>query len=309
VHLVTPRKRLPLRQSIYFDAIDQRQIFAIPRDEAVYIGTTDTNYHNDLDHPHTTREDASYLLQAVNRLFPKARLTLDDVTSSWAGLRPLIHEAGKAPSELSRKDEMFIAPSGLLSIAGGKLTGFRKMAQRTVDLVVKKRQPGRSLRECHTAQITLTGGNLDPENIPNYVQRLQHDYASITAATVEKLFYRYGTEACAVLAAGQRANAPDPEKALLKAELQYCIENEMTVTLSDFLIRRTGMLHFERDRIAPLLPWLLDEMAQLLHWNPAQKAANRKQWLEAYHSAVAFKGTEKPRLKRVSGAAMDKTEQ
>ena len=78
------------------------------------------------------------MLKAANRLFPQAELELKNVESSWAGLRPLIHKEGKSPSELSRKDEIFKADSGMISIAGGKLTGYRTMARKVVDLVMNK---------------------------------------------------------------------------------------------------------------------------------------------------------------------------
>jgi glycerol-3-phosphate dehydrogenase len=136
VHLVVSKDRLPLRQSVYFDIPgDGRMMFAIPRGKVVYLGTTDTSYTESPDHPLTTEEDVAYVLKATNHMFPAANLSPDDVISTWAGLRPLIHEDGKSPSELSRKDEIFVSASGLLSMAGGKLTGFRKMAERVVDMV------------------------------------------------------------------------------------------------------------------------------------------------------------------------------
>ena len=117
VHLVFPYEKLPVKQSVYFDIPDGRMMFAIPRGKVTYVGTTDTNFDKDKDHPHTTLADAIYLISAVNNMFPKINLDLEDIVSSWAGLRPLIHEEGKGASELSRKDEIFTSPSGLVSIA------------------------------------------------------------------------------------------------------------------------------------------------------------------------------------------------
>ncbi|MBW7462073.1 FAD-dependent oxidoreductase, partial [Paenibacillus sepulcri] len=123
----------PLHQAVYFDTPDKRMVFAIPRAGKTYVGTTDTTYTGNYEKPRMTKEDRDYLLRAVNALFPSVRLTAMDVESSWAGLRPLIHQEGKDPSEISRKDEIFRSPSGLLSIAGGKLTGYRKMAEAVVN--------------------------------------------------------------------------------------------------------------------------------------------------------------------------------
>ncbi|MDD7914145.1 glycerol kinase GlpK [Polaribacter sp. MSW5] len=137
VHIVFPHEKLPIQQSVYFDVEDGRMIFAIPRGRCTYVGTTDTNYSGDLNRVVATKEDAEYLIKAANNTFPNVNLTLEDVESNWAGLRPLIHEEEKDPSELSRKDEIFISDSGLISIAGGKLTGYRKMAHRVIDTVLK----------------------------------------------------------------------------------------------------------------------------------------------------------------------------
>ena len=101
-------------------------IFSIPRGRTTFIGTTDTNFDGSPDEVYASKEDATYLINAVNSTFPKVKLQLSDVESSWAGLRPLIHEDGKSASQLSRKDEIFESPTGLISIAGGKLTGYRK---------------------------------------------------------------------------------------------------------------------------------------------------------------------------------------
>ena len=126
VHLVVAHEKLPVKQSVYFDIPDGRMMFAIPRGKVTYFGTTDTNYQEDKNNVTTDLVDATYLISAVNNMFPDINISLDDVQSSWAGLRPLIHEEGKSASELSRKDEIFVSDTELISIAGGKLTGYRK---------------------------------------------------------------------------------------------------------------------------------------------------------------------------------------
>ena len=161
VHLVFPHEKLPVKQSVYFDVPDGRMMFAIPRGKVTYVGTTDTNYNNDKDKVQTDMADAIYLISAVNNMFPSINLEMDDIISSWAGLRPLIHEEGKSASELSRKDEIFISDSGLISMAGGKLTGYRKMAERVVNLLSKKmeEEEGIKVPECTTDQIPLCGND------------------------------------------------------------------------------------------------------------------------------------------------------
>lgn len=121
VHLVFDGKRFPLKNAMYFDTPfkDKRMMFAIPREEKVYVGTTDTFYDKDQREPGVTMEDVTYILNAVNQVFDIEPLTLADIESSWSGVRPLIHEEGKSPSEISRKDEIFHSETGLYSIAGG----------------------------------------------------------------------------------------------------------------------------------------------------------------------------------------------
>src|SRR5699024_5924070 len=107
IHLVFDQSRFPLQQAIYFDTPDGRMVFAIPREGKAYVGTTDTVFEGNIAHPTMTEADRDYVLQAIDFMFPSLNITVDDVESSWAGLRPLIGEEGKDPSEISRKDEIF----------------------------------------------------------------------------------------------------------------------------------------------------------------------------------------------------------
>ena len=121
---------------MYFDAIDKRMIFAIPRGNTTYIGTTDTKFSLNKHNIPILKSEVNYLLQSVNNYF-SAHLTIDDVISSWAGLRPLVKDEGKKITEISRKDEIIISKNGLITIAGGKLTGYRKMAERVLNKIFK----------------------------------------------------------------------------------------------------------------------------------------------------------------------------
>jgi glycerol-3-phosphate dehydrogenase len=119
--------------------------------------------------------DAIYLISAVNHMFPDINLELDDIISSWAGLRPLIHEEGKSASELSRKDEIFTSNTGLVSIAGGKLTGYRKMAERTVNRIAKQMEEdhGVLLDPCMTDKIPLCGSDFKKfKHVKKYIAQI-----------------------------------------------------------------------------------------------------------------------------------------
>lgn len=253
VHIVVPHSKLPVKQAIYFNVDDGRMIFAIPRGRTTYIGTTDTFYAGDKDEVFATREDATYLIAAVNANFPAVSLTLTDIESSWAGLRPLIHEEGKSASELSRKDEIFESPSGLISIAGGKLTGYRKMAERVVNLVIKKHFDGKPLSECKTHQLKLSGNSFkDFKEVRKFEVSLQkklNEY-NFPSHTTQYLVENYGQQVVIILDHwADRSAAEDVELSLLKSELFFCIQYEMVCSLQDFFVRRTGLINFDIQKV------------------------------------------------------------
>lgn len=254
VHLVFPKEKLPVKQSVYFDIPDGRMMFAIPRGKVTYIGTTDTNYNSDKDHVTTELADAIYLISAVNHMFPDIQLELDDIISSWAGLRPLIHEEGKSASELSRKDEIFTSDSGLVSIAGGKLTGYRKMAERTVNRISQKMEEdyGVELKACTTDKIPLCGNDFKKfKHVKKYIaelqERLQGD--GFTKYEAWYLVTTYGKQAETILELYANIKGGKPKERMIRAEAQFAIAQEMALNPLDFFIRRTGRLYFDIDSV------------------------------------------------------------
>lgn len=296
VHIVVPYERLPLQQSTYFDVKkDTRMCFAIPRGNVTYIGTTDTFYDSNVNQPYASLEDVEYLLEATNYVFPSVNLEPKDVESTWAGLRPLIYQEGKDPSELSRKDEIFYSDTGLISIAGGKLTGYRKMAERVVDAVLKtmhKKVPS------ITRSLTLGGGDFDStEAIHAYIYQLAGEAKQINvgAQHIQALVYRYGkhTEQIINKAYELYTQIRDAAQRLMYAEIWYSIHYEMSNNVSDFLIRRTGRLYFDRPMLEEWYPYVLDTMAQLLDWTEQQKAAAAATFEKEYYGVVNFRAEVK----------------
>jgi glycerol-3-phosphate dehydrogenase len=249
VHVVVAKERLPLRHAVYFDIGDGRMMFAIPRHRATYLGTTDTAYKGKPEDVCDEPADIEYILAGANRMFPSAKLTTSDVESTWAGLRPLIYEEGKSAGEMSRKDEVFVSPSGLISIAGGKLTGYRKMAEKVTDRVVSLlRASGIKFDRCTTDRIPLAA---DP--FPNKAEvdafkksLLQHLAAlHLPAFYVPYLVENYGKAALPIVEHAKRSGLKG-DAPLLAAERTYCFDNEMIVKEDDFLERRTGRRLFMR---------------------------------------------------------------
>lgn len=300
VHLTIPRQRLPLRQSVYFDVYkDKRMIFAVPREEVVYIGTTDTAYQGSPENPPIELADVTYLLDAVNHLFPEARLTPEDVISGWAGLRPLIYEEGKQPSQMSRKDEIITAKSGLISIAGGKLTGYRLMAEKAVDKAVEQLTTQENYKRKtkigpgFSANIKLCGVEYRTELELQKAREEFESQAKIMQFPVEemnKLFYRYGANTEIVLARNNSHKlSADQILNMLLAECWYAIHYEMCTCLTDFLIRRTGLLFFEKERADKYAAELNQWMAGHLDWDQAITERSLQEYQQISRDTVAFK--------------------
>ncbi|MBS3739614.1 MAG: FAD-dependent oxidoreductase [Psychroflexus sp.] len=275
VHLVFSRERFPLSQSIYFDVPDGRMIFAIPRGRATYVGTTDTTYKGDLNRVVATKDDANYLIDAVNNMFPKLNLKIDDIESNWAGLRPLIHEDGKDPSDLSRKDEIFVSDSGLVSIAGGKLTGYRKMAQRTIDEALKqfKKKRLKRLKPSTTKQIQLTSAPLkNLDDVKKYQKILTHKLENEGIDDDYQAWYltsNYGRQADIILKKMNFFINPTPIERLVRAELWYTVHHEMVNGLSDFFVRRTGRLYFDIESVRQFRHVVEEDLIKYLKWDEA----------------------------------------
>lgn len=281
VHLVFDQSRFPLSQAVYFDIPDGRMAFAIPREGKTYFGTTDTNYIGDTENPITTEADRQYLLNAANQMFPSLKLTHKDIESSWAGLRPLIQQEGKDPSEISRKDEIFVSDSGLISIAGGKLTGYRKMAEDVMNKTVElMHQEGmKPIGEyVNTRFIPISGGEFGgSNNMQAYVQEQISTgmKQGLTKQDATLLASRYGTNAPIIWSIAKDAIAwgkPFGLDALSSIMLQYAMHDEMTSKPDDYFIRRTGDMFFRVHEVEKWRDPVLRAMRAELGWTEAQLA-------------------------------------
>lgn len=315
VHLVIDKKRLPLEQAVYFDTPDGRMVFAIPRGNKTYVGTTDTNYNADIAKPRMTEEDRDYLIDCVNGIFPEVRLTKDDIESSWAGLRPLIHQEGKDPSQISRRDEIFESGSGLLSMAGGKLTGYRKMAEVVVDRIAADLSvvTGKQYSPCQTKNIPISGGEVGgSRNYASFVQsQIEHGQSiGLKADEAEKIARLYGMNSEIVfqmimtyqeaannggepdaLAASALNSAALQEAAAhlpmsIRAMIDYAVKYELAASPVDFFIRRTGTLLFDIDWVHRWKQPVVNYMAALLGWSAEERAKYEAELQEELHYAV-----------------------
>ncbi len=257
VHLVVPSARLPLKHTLNLKAADGRGIFVIPRGPSLYIGTTDTFYPDNSYWPEITTADVTYLLATVNRALPDADLTPADISSLWSGLRPLIAQPGRQPSEISRRDLIMQTDSGLVSIAGGKLTAFRRMAQRVVDHC--QQLLGAAVSNCRTDQEPLPGASLGMD-VAALRQTLRSSCSD--ADKLDRLVSLYGQEASGILAEGGD----------VAAEARFAVLTEGALHLEDYWARRSARMCFDTDAGMAALAPAAAAMAPLLGWSDAEQA-------------------------------------
>lgn len=273
IHIVINQSKLPLKQAMYFDAEDERMIFAIPRGQKVYVGTTDTFYEDDPIEPVATKEEVDYLLSCVNQIFPGISISEKDVESTWAGIRPLIFEKGKKPSEISRKDEIWTMKSGLMTIAGGKLTGYRAMAEQIVDQIVKKHR-FKHATPCITKELSLSGAlGLNSINFSAYVQNKAKEGMALglTLDEATSLALMYGSNVSKVFSYIESIKDSNVIPKPLYGQLLYSIYHEMCYTPSDFFIRRTGLLYFQIEEVERYKDAVIEIMSNIIGYSENER--------------------------------------
>jgi len=288
IHLILPRERLNVSRIVVMNAPDKRPVFVVPRGNVVFLGTTDTDYEGRFDDPWITLPDANYLLDSANNTFAVERLDLDDVVGAWAGLRPLLHQEGKKPSEISRKDEIMVGPTGLISIAGGKLTTYRKMAERIVDMVVQRlTERGESLPDkTGDSDTDLLSGGDTGDDVDAFTTRLMRRWPQVPADIVDRLVTLYGSHGERMVEA--MANDPvlarrcAPGSPLTHAEVAFTVREEMALTLEDVLERRTRLFLWDLYNGLTVAPTVARLMGDLLGWDTARTDAE----LAAYQQHV-----------------------
>jgi len=252
---------------------DKRMVFVVPWGDTTYVGTTDTDYDGPLDDPPCTPADVDYLLAAINGI-TEEKLSADDVVGTWAGLRPLLRTGRSSrTADLSRKHSVRVAPSGVVTVTGGKLTTYRRMAADAVDAAAQV--IGEHTGPSRTKHLRLFGG-----------EGIAPPTAALEPSTHEHLTGRYGTEAEVVrsltvdepgLAAPLVSGLP-----YLRAEAIYAVRHEMARTLDDVLSRRTRARLLARDASADAAAAVAELLAPDLGWSETERDAE----VDAYRAAI-----------------------
>lgn len=271
VHVVVPRARVGHRQAIIFPSpVDGRVMFILPSGDWTYIGTTETETEESPDAVEATGGDVIYLLRSANALFPGARLGPEDVIAAWAGLRPLVAAPDGGPAgAVSREHRVVRGREGLITIAGGKLTTWRAMAEDVLTEVgrtLRRREP-RSSREASRNE-PLPGG----EALRLDTFRREGLELGLEESTVDHLVRHFGAEAPALYSlCRERPALRDrihPAHPAIAAEVIHVVRREFALRVGDVMSRRIHLTTETADQGACAIQTVVRLMAEELGWTP-----------------------------------------
>jgi glycerol-3-phosphate dehydrogenase len=261
VHIILPFDKLPVTSAVLIPSKgEDRFLFVIPWHGRTLVGTTDSDYNGDYDDPDPTEEEISQLVESVAEYFPGSELNREDVISAFAGLRPLVGGGGASTKDLSRKEKIFEGCPNLISVIGGKLTTYRRISERVVDLVSRKLS--RSAGGSKTREIHLAGGPIADLELNDRVLKDSTRYG-LDKETIANLITDYGGYYQTVLDIAESeglASRLADELTAIEAEAVYSGRYEMASRPDDFLARRSRVALLLRDhgdssraRVAALL--------------------------------------------------------
>jgi len=267
-HLVFPHWTLPVAQAVtLIHPEDQRPVFVIPWEGAVLVGTTDLDHDQDmLREPAITEEEVSYLMEILGTYFPSLDISIDHCIASFAGIRPVLSEGKLAPSEESRDHVVWI-DKGLVTITGGKLTTFRRMAWDAIE-AVKPFLPSLFIPDRDTTVFPA------PPDIPGIDRGLSRN-------AWQHLFGRYGMAALGLVQAADPKDLREiPGTMTLWAELPFVAQQEQIRHLSDLLLRRVRIGILARDGGKEYLDRIQELCEPTLPWDKNRWKAERAYYLE-----------------------------
>ena len=295
VHLVVDQSRLTVPQPTYFGSgtDDGRMIFTIPREGKTYFGTTDTDFRGDYAHLTVEQGDVDYLLGIINKKYPSAYLTIDDVEASWAGVRPLIEveveeneaadaatgasvsDSTSAPSAVSRGSSLTEAEDGLITLAGGKLTDYRIMANGAMEKILEKLHDkfSKNFTLQDSAEIKVAGGDFDSDNAEEELARIakEGEEAGLSKADATEIANLFGSEAEQIYDYARTIKPADGLSLGETAALDYSLAEEMTLTPVDYLLRRTYHILFKSDTLNEVKTGVVNHMADYYGWDKVQR--------------------------------------
>jgi glycerol-3-phosphate dehydrogenase len=284
VHVVVDRSRLDHREAVAFTSpIDGRVMFVLPWGDLSYIGTTDTDSSESPDELKVSADDMVYLLRSANARFPSARLSLEDVRATWAGLRPLVVDRSqRAASKRPREHAIVRGSGGMLTVVGGKLTTYRSMAAEVVDHAMRelRHRDGRPRHaEAQTDEEPLPGG--EAADLSQFRERGLE--LGIPAPSVDHLLRHYGTEAAGIfnLVGADRGLLRRllPPHPAIEAEVVHAVRRELAQTVEDVLVRRFHLFYEHPDHGATAAPRVAELMGEELSWDRSRMEEETERYL------------------------------
>ncbi len=290
VHIQYRREHVKNNMATIIRSItDKRAFFVLPRGNHTIIGTTDTDYKGDYANPFCDKEDADYLITSVKHYFPKAELDYKNILSTYAGIRPLVMEQGKSESAVSRDHTIFWTDDGLISIAGGKLTTFRRMAEDLFTRVEEKEIFPKIARKKRFSRQKYAIG-LDKQS---WSKILKESGVSLDEEVANHIYEQYGRGAIKILelikSDKSLKDRIDDENEFIAAEIVYGLKYEPTPHLIDIFCRRTEMsLFIDHKKQLNAAKKVADLMAQEYDWSDQKKTEEINLYLDHIKKTVAF---------------------
>jgi glycerol-3-phosphate dehydrogenase len=275
IHLTVSADRLRVSSAWLIPSlVGHRFYFVVPWQGRVNIGTTDTDYDGDQDSPRAESDEVNEILGAINSYFPEARLEPEDVISSWAGLRPLISDAGaRKTTDVSRKEVIVETGGGLISIGGGKLTTYRLMAEHGIDLAGKRLNERFNVvadNSMSTKETAISGGEMSRDELEKIARQLSQT-ENLSAETARHLVNSYGSNyqrLVELMREDEQLREPLVEGLPHPAvEIVYAARHEMALTLADVMARRTRLAMLAGEKAVERAAVAADLMARELGWS------------------------------------------
>ncbi|GAB3735777.1 glycerol-3-phosphate dehydrogenase [Amycolatopsis oliviviridis] len=305
IHLVVPREKIDLDTGLILRT-EKSVLFVIPWGRHWIVGTTDTEWDLDREHPAASQADVDYVLGHLNAVL-RTPITADDIEGVYAGLRPLLAAKATSTTKLSREHAVAHPVPGLVIVAGGKYTTYRVMAADAVDVAVE--DLGRPAPSSWTERLPIVGATGYHEMWGARHSLVQR--TGLPIGRIEHLLQRYGTAIEDILESiSERPELGEPIPGTadyLKAEVVYAVSHEGALHLEDVLTRRTRISIEERDRGVTAAPVVAGLMAPLLGWDShkqEREVANYLARVEAERSAQAQPDDEAANASRLAAPAL-----
>ncbi|MBP9092780.1 glycerol-3-phosphate dehydrogenase/oxidase [bacterium] len=321
-HIMLPLSCFETSTALFLPTNDGRYVFVVPWQKALMVGTTDIGYEGPLDKPVATSEEVDYLLgilnsyrKSGNKNNADAQLTRTDVIATWAGLRPLVggeHDGGSGNNSekngskdskdsektatISREHLLFEGPYGVIGLIGGKLTNYRMLAIHVVDMALKQlvNQDSKYHGFSHskTDKIML-GGWSDKTDFLNSTAQIsaQSRKLSLDPATIDHLIATYGKDALKVIERVEQTPALSericPDFPPIMAEVPYCLDNEMAISLEDILSRRIRLGFVHQGQCLESAPKVARLLQNLSYWDSQRAAVELEQFEQSLLAQLA----------------------